>query len=131
MSEQSGKERRRKPRFNVELPCALTLTADALDPLFPHERVECRTRDLSESGVGVVAHTIYIGYTCVIDEGSTLRLTLELPGGRVEMEVTPAHYLRLDDAAHETNYLIGLRITSMADADRALYASHLDALNKT
>ena len=126
--EQSGRERRRKPRYHAELPCEVA-PADA-DIIFPGERLECRTRDLSETGVGVVAGSIYVGYTCVVDEGRTLLIKLELPSGALRMEATAAHYLRLDAGGDESTYLIGLRITSMQDAARTLYNQYLEELSK-
>ena len=127
--EQSGKERRRKPRFNAELPCDIAPGDAAL--LFPGERLEGRTRDLSETGVGVVAGSIYVGYICVVDEGRALRLRLVLPAGEVELETTTAHYLRLDTGGGEPSYLIGLRITSMSDDARALYRQYLEELSRS
>jgi hypothetical protein len=127
--EQSGRERRRKPRFNAELPCDVA-PGDA-ELLFPGDRLECRTRDLSETGVGVVAGSIYVGYTCVVDEGRALRLRLVLPSGEIELETTTAHYLRLDEGGDAPRYLIGLRITSMSDEARALYRRHLEELSKS
>ena len=129
MTEKSGKERRLKPRFNAELPCDLAPGDDQL--LSPDDRLECRTRDLSESGVGVVAGSIYVGYTCVVDEGRALHLRLALPAGEIEMEATSAHYLRLDSGAGEPVYLIGLRITSMSDEAHALYRQYLEELSKS
>lgn len=131
--EQAGKERRLKPRFNADLACGLTLAQAERDMLFLNERLEGRTRDLSETGVGLVAGSIYLGYTCVVDEGRALLLTLELPQGAIEMQATPAHYLRLDAAAGEGDpaYLIGLRITSMSDGDLAAYRNHLEELSKS
>jgi hypothetical protein len=128
--EQTGKERRRKPRYNADLPCSVALAAAERDILFLNERLDCRTRDLSETGVGLAAASIYIGYTCVVDEGRALVARLELPSGTIEMEATSAHYLRLDAGAGEASYLIGLRIISMSDEHRALYNSHLEALSK-
>ena len=126
--EKSGKERRLKPRFNAELPCDLT-PGDA--QLFnPDDRLECRTRDLSETGVGVVAGSIYVGYTCVVDEGRALILRLVLPSGEIEVEATAAHYLRLDRRGGEPSYLIGLRILSMSDQDRARYHEYLEELSR-
>jgi c-di-GMP-binding flagellar brake protein YcgR len=127
--EQSGKERRRKPRFNAELPCDLA-PGDA-ELHFPGDRLECRTRDLSETGVGVVAGSIYVGYTCVVDEGSAIHVRLVLPGGEIEMEATSAHYIRLDSGAGEPVYLIGLRITSMSEEVRTLYKNYLEELSKS
>jgi len=125
--EQSGKERRLKPRFNAELPCDLAPGGAQL--LNPDDRLECRTRDLSETGVGVVAGSIYVGYTCVVDEGRALRLRLALPAGEIEMEATSAHYLRLDSGAGDPVYLIGLQITSMSDEDRRAYQNYLEELS--
>lgn len=127
--EQSGKERRLKPRFNAELPCDLAPGGAQL--LNPDDRLECRTRDLSETGVGVVAGSIYVGYTCVVDEGRALHVRLALPAGEIEMEATSAHYLRLDTGADEPVYLIGVRINSMSEEDRNLYNDYLDELSKT
>jgi hypothetical protein len=127
--EQSGKERRRKPRFNAELPCDIA-PADT-DLYFPGDRLEGRTRDLSETGVGIVAGSIYVGYTCVVDEGCALAVRLALPAGEIVMEATAAHYLRLDSGGGEPAYLIGLRIHSMPDKDLALYREHLEELSKS
>ncbi|HZT60414.1 MAG TPA: PilZ domain-containing protein [Pyrinomonadaceae bacterium] len=127
--QQSGSERRLKPRFNAEMPCTIELAER--DPIFPNERLDCRTRDLSESGVGLIAETIYLGYTCVVDEGRALTLSLELPDGVVEMETTTAHYLRLGGDAQPAHYLIGLRITSISEASRSQYISYLEELNKS
>jgi c-di-GMP-binding flagellar brake protein YcgR len=127
--EESGQERRRKPRFNAELSCDIR-PGDA-ELVFPGERLECRTRDLSETGVGVVAGSIYVGYTCVVDEGRPLLARLALPAGEVEMEATTAHYIRLDKSSQEPRYLIGLRIISMTDHGRALYNDYLEELSRS
>ena len=126
--EPQGKERRLKPRFNVSLPCALSLPAAERDLLFPDAVLDCRTRDLSETGVGLEAPSIYLGYSCVVDEGRRLLLELELPAGPIQMLATPAHYLRLDRPGGEATYLIGLRITEMSDAAHALFTAYLAAL---
>lgn len=126
--EPQGKERRLKPRFNVSLPCTLALPEGERDLLFADARLRCRTRDLSETGIGLETPAIYLGYACVVDEGRPLLLELELPAGRVEMLTTAAHYLRLDRAGQEASYLIGLRITEMSDAARALFDTYLHTL---
>jgi PilZ domain len=126
--EPQGKERRLKPRFNVSLPCTVALPEGERDVLFPDALLRCRTRDLSETGVGLEAPSIYLGYACVVDEGRRLLLELELPAGRVEVLVTAAHYLRLDRHGEEATYLLGLRISEMSDAAHALFTAYLAAL---
>ena len=130
MTEQSGRERRRKPRFAADVTCTVALTDAEHSLLFPNEKLHCRTRDVSATGVGLVANSIYLGYTCIVDEGRALLLKLELASGPVEMETTAAHYLRLDAGARETTYLIGLRITSIAEDQHAIYKSFLESLGK-
>ncbi|HYH87470.1 MAG TPA: PilZ domain-containing protein [Pyrinomonadaceae bacterium] len=128
--ESSGRERRLQPRFSASLSCSVALTEGERDILFPNEKLECRTRDVSESGIGLAASSIYLGYTCIVDEGRALNVRLELPDGAVEMEATAAHYLRHDEGGADATYLIGLRITAMTDEHRALYAAYLDTLSQ-
>ena len=130
MTNQSGRERRLKPRFSADVTCTVALTDAEHSLLFPNEKLYCRTRDVSESGIGLVANSIYLGYTCVVDEGRTLLVTLELASGALEMEATAAHYLRLDANARETTYLIGLRITHISEEGRRGYALFLEELGR-
>jgi hypothetical protein len=131
MTNQTGRDRRLEPRFAAEVTCTVSLTDAEHSLLFPNEKLHCRTRDVSASGVGVVANSIYLGYTCVVDEGRALLVTLELPAGPVPMEATAAHYVRLDAGARDaTTYLIGLRVTSMSDEGRAAYRRYLEELSR-
>jgi hypothetical protein len=130
MKDKTGRERRLKPRFAADVTCTVALTEAEHNMLFPNEKLHCRTRDVSESGIGLVANSIYLGYTCVVDEGRALLVTLELPAGPVRMEAAAAHYLRLDSGARDTTYLIGLRINSMAEDQLALYKSFLESLGR-
>ncbi len=131
--KKTGKERRLKPRFSAALRCTLSLPPEDRDILFPHEQLECLTRDLSESGIGLVAPSIYLGYTCVVDEGRALLLSLELPdGSTIKLNTESAHYLRLDrDAATEASYLIGLRLVGLAGEDLARFYEYLSALENS
>lgn len=129
----SGKERRLKPRFSANLRCTLSLHPDEGDLLFPDARLDCRTRDLSETGIGLVAPSIYLGYTCVVDEGRTLRLRLDTgTTAPLELQTTPAHYLRLDDPDDDTTattYLIGLRLNEPPGPNLANYLDYLKELS--
>lgn len=128
MQEQKGRERRSQPRYQTELPCEITLPAAERDILFPNERLECRTRDLSESGVGIVAPSIYLGYACVVDEGREVELALHLPTATVRVKATAAHYVRVGERGEDASYVVGLRILEVDEDGRAAFASFLDAL---
>lgn len=130
--EPTGRDRRLKPRFSAALRCTLSLPAEDRDILFPHERLRFRTRDLSESGIGLVAPSIYLGYTCVVDEGRALELALELPEGvAVRLKVASAHYLRLDRDEAEASYLIGLRVLDAEGEDFKRFGQYLTSLESS
>lgn len=129
--EKKGRERRLSPRFSASLPCSLSLPAEDEDLLFPQARLAGRTRDVSESGLGLVVPSIYIGFACVVDEGRTLDATLELPSGPVELQLTPVYYIRMDEHGQEAAYLIGARITEMSEGNRALYTAYLAGLDRS
>jgi hypothetical protein len=129
--EKKGRERRLSPRFNASLPCSVSLPAEDEDLLFPQAKLAGRTRDISESGLGLVVPSIYIGFACIVDEGRTLDTVLELPTGLVELKTTAVHYIRLDEQGQDAAYLIGARITDLTEADRALYLGYLASLDKS
>jgi hypothetical protein len=44
------------------------------------------------------------------------------------MQVTPVRYERLDEHANETGYLIGVKVTTMQEEDRARFAEYVASL---
>ena len=135
MSERGGgggRNRRLSPRFSAVLACEIRLPEgeQGSNLLFPGETILARTRDVSASGLGVVAPAIYLGYDCIVDQGRTLQVTLRLPPGAVTMKATAVHYVRQDRGGEETSYLIGLRIEEMSAAEAALYMDYLGVLSR-
>ena len=128
--DNRGRERRLSPRYAAVLECAVSLPEGERSSglLFPHTSLECRTRDVSETGLGIVAPSVYIGYDCIIDQGRTLIIRLALPTGPVEIKATAVHYVRRDRDGEEAIYLIGLSIVAMGDVERARYAEFLAGL---
>lgn len=125
-----GRERRLTPRFEVTLDCSVALAVGerSSEVLFPDAALRAHTRDVSETGLGLVTASIYVGYDCVVDAGRTLIVTLEAPRGPIELRATPVHYTRLDAAGEEVSYAVGLRILEMSARDRSLYAGLLREL---
>lgn len=127
---QGGRERRLSPRYEVSLDCSVALPDEERSSglLFPDASIAGLTRDLSETGIGLVLPSIYAGYDCVVDRGRTLRVRLEISSGTVEMIATAVHYTRSDLAGEGASYAVGLLITEMTDDNRALYAQLLREL---
>lgn len=122
-------DRRSAPRRPLRLPCTIFIH-DARHEGPPggrrEPRLEAFTRDLSSTGIGLVAPAVRVGERYLTD--SPLRLVLEHPTGPLELTAASVRYEQLEDDAGEHGYLIGLRITSMSDADRARYERYLDQL---
>jgi PilZ domain-containing protein len=120
-------DRRSAPRRILRLPCTVFIHDPRLDAAQTDRRaprLEAFTRDLSRTGIGLVAPAVRIGERYLTD--SPLRLVLEHPTGPLELTASPVRYEQLEDSAGERGYLIGLRITAMSDADRARYERHLE-----
>ena len=123
----SNQDRRHEPRYSANLRCTVALPSDEGDILFPGAELECRTRDLSETGVGLAASSIYLGYTCIVDDDLSLLLKLDLGSDFVEMVAMVVHYLRIDEGEQST-YLIGLRILEISEDNLTKYTNFLRLL---
>ncbi|MCA1629766.1 MAG: PilZ domain-containing protein [Acidobacteria bacterium] len=119
--------RRASPRRPARLPCLVSFP----DPrASDHGRrpptLQARTRDLSATGVAIIAPVIRINDRYLTD--STLLLRLELPAGTIEMIVKSVRYERLAPEDEEEGYLVGVHILEMKEENRARYDAHLRGL---
>jgi hypothetical protein len=78
-------------------------------------RLVGRTRNISETGLAFIVPTLRIGDDFARVIGRPLLITLYLPSGHVEIRATPVRYEPLSQTSSERGYLIGVRITEMAD----------------
>lgn len=118
--------RRRAERRRVRLACSVSLhdpKANAAAPTRNAPSLQCHTRDLSTTGIALVAPAIRVGGRYLTE--SVLRLLIEHPAGAIEIVVQPVRYEQLAPDSDETGYLIGARIVSASDEDRARYESYL------
>ena len=86
------------------------------------------TLDVSSTGLALVVPAIRIGEHYLTGSDRRLHVKLDLPSGPVEMTVTPVRYESLDEAQEESGYLIGARISEMADQDRASFEAYVTKL---
>jgi hypothetical protein len=121
--------RRRARRYRVRLSVTISL----LDVKSSAERavsrrppkIEGYTRDLSATGLALIVPTIRAGEHYLTGEGRRLLVTLDHPGGPLQLHVVPVRYEQIEGDA-ETGYLIGTHITEMSDADRARFNAYLE-----
>ena len=119
--------RRRAPRKPLRLPCSISIHDPKLkDSARRPSSLEAYTRDLSATGVALVAPAIRIGERYLNE--SHLQLTLEHPSGVMTILVAPVRYEQLPPDGEEIGYLIGTRIVEMSDEARARFEAHLQQL---
>ena len=87
--------------------------------------MEGHTLDLSTNGMSLITPKITLDEHHLVGENRGLNLRLELPSGPVELQVMPVRYESLEEHETETGYLIGVKIVSMPEADRAKFAEYV------
>jgi hypothetical protein len=121
-------DRRSAPRHPLRLACTVRIhdpRRDA-DQTRAAPRLEAHTHDLSLTGLAVVVPAIRIGDRYLND--APLRIVIEHPAGPLELTAQPVRYEQLPPDAEERGFLLGLRITDMAEADRARFEGHLSSI---
>lgn len=114
--------RRAAPRLTAQVEARLLLTGEGE----AGPSLEGRTVDLSESGLGLLVTAALEGHADVISHGvSTLRVTLALPTGRVEMKAITARYVHVKHLGEADVYFIGARIAEVDEIDRSRYQGYL------
>ncbi|HEX9919741.1 MAG TPA: PilZ domain-containing protein [Pyrinomonadaceae bacterium] len=120
-------EPRRAVRHAAQLDARLFFQLSAHEPTGTNDddaatrppqtlRLVGRTRNISETGIAFIVPTLRIGEDFARVIGSRLVIRLYLPSGHVEIHATPVRYEQLSQSSSsERGYLIGVRITEMAD----------------
>ena len=124
------KERRQSPRLNANLEARLEFsvlmrdTETTLSGVQHLRAVAGHTQNLSALGLAVVLHAQNIDEQYLLGAEGSMAIELDLPNGlSIEIQATPVRYQKLDEG-----YLIGARISKMADRDRELYLEYLGEL---
>jgi hypothetical protein len=111
-------------QLSVYAPAAANDSPPANDSLSAHDaparttrtlRLVGHTRNISETGLAFIVPTLRIGDEFAQVIGSRLLIRLYLPSGHVEIQATPVRYEQLSPSSAERGYLVGVRITEMAD----------------
>lgn len=123
-------DRRRSPRQAVRLPFLISISGGAknLNGTKRSSSIGGHTLDLSDSGLALVVPSIRLGEHHLVGENRSFTVKLDLPPGPVEMQVAPVRYEALDEDKNESGFLIGVKIVSMTDMDRAKFGDYVSEL---
>ena len=124
MSERVSAVRRKS-----SVPISVSIASDKTNGKPPHPTenlfVRGQTIDLSESGIGFVVSAIRIKEYYLVGEDRTLLAELDLPGGKIQMQVVGRRYEQADIHSSVGQFFIGAQITQMTEHDREVYESFL------
>lgn len=122
-------DRRRAQRQKVRLPFTLSMISSArsLNRERQIKSLAGHTLDLSPASMALIVPTIRLGEQHLMGENRSLNVKLELPSGPVEMKVTPVRYETFEEQ-NQSGYIIGVKITEMAEEDRATFTLYVASL---
>jgi len=122
-------ERRNAKRVKIRLAFTLSMSSSAksLDGQKRINSVDGYTLDLSPNGMALIVPSIRLGEQHLVGENRSLDVNLKLPGGPVEMKVTPIRYETFEEDEAQSGYLIGVAITQMSDEARAKFSAYVSA----
>ncbi len=84
------------------------------------------TRDLSSTGIGFVVSSIRLKETYLVGEGRVLNAEINLPGGKIKMDLIGQRYNQIGQHVSATQYLVGAKIIKISDTDREVYNEFLN-----
>lgn len=83
------------------------------------------TKDLSRSGIAFIVSAIRIQENYLVGEGRTLNAELDLPDGKVHMQIIGSRYEQVGQHISTAQFLIGAKITQMSKDHREAYEHFL------
>lgn len=138
MSEREGQgqtpERRAARRFRAEHAARLQFVTGIADgperpdvELWPN--LICRTRDMSEAGLGLVVPALREGDEGFFGIQGPVRVTLGLPTGTLEARGVAARYVK-NGGRGRGEFVVCVRITEMDAPDAGRFRAYLSSLSR-
>jgi hypothetical protein len=88
------------------------------------------TKDMSRSGIGFIVSAIRIHENYLVGGGRTLNAELDLPSGKIQMQIVGMRYEEVGQHISTARFLVGAKITQMSDENREDYEYFLRHGNK-
>lgn len=95
----------------LEMPVNLTITGE--------------TQDLSSSGIGFIVSSIRIRENYLIGDNRTLTAELDLPEGKVQMQIVGRRHQQVGQHISTARFLIGAEIVKITHDNREDYEYYL------
>lgn len=117
------------PRKDFHVPIKIWLEPDRhtgkLQMPSEHLSISGETKDLSATGIGFVVASIRLKENYLVGEGRTLNAELDLPGGKVKMQIIGLRHEQFGKHISTARFLVGAKITKISENDREVYEDFL------
>lgn len=90
-----------------------------------HLTISGETRDLSKTGIAFIVPAIRLREYYLVGENRTLNAELDLPGGKIQMQIIGQRYEQIGKHISEARFLIGATIQKIGAPEREAYEEFL------
>lgn len=122
-------ERRAAPRYKFEAPVKIWIEAPGktgkLKTPPEHLCIAGEMKDFSSSGIAFIVPSIRIRECYLVGEDCTLHVEIDLPDGKLRMQVVGQRYEQIGEHLSVSRYLIGASISEMTEENREIYEHFL------
>ena len=126
---RSVRKRAVSKRRGSKIPITISFEPDKttgnLGQAFAKLSTRGETSDLSETGIGFVVSSIRLREFYLVGEGRVLNAQLNLPEGKVKIQLMGQSYKQIGQSVSNTQYLVGAKILRMSEGDRLIYNEFL------
>lgn len=116
-------------RHDYEVPIKVWFEPDRntgkLQMPIGHLSISGETKDMSKSGIAFIVSAIRLREYYLVGEGRTLNAELDLPDGKIKMQIVGQRYEQVGQHISEARFLIGATISKMSSEDREAYEHFL------
>lgn len=88
------------------------------------------TKDMSISGIGFIVSAIRIQENYLVGEERILNAELDLPDGKVRMQIIGRRYEQVGKHISTARFLVGAEIKKISETDKEIYQHFLRYANK-
>ncbi len=117
------------PRREFHIPIKISITPETntgkLNMPVAEYSIRGETQDLSKSGIAFVVSAIRIKEYYLVGQSRLLNAEIDLPNGKVRMQMVGQRYEQIGIHSSMSEFLIGANIVKMAVADREVYEDFL------
>lgn len=127
---QKISERRDNPRYKLQIPIKVWLEPEKKTGKMPSTKTEnlyvCgETLDLSVTGISFIVPSIRIRETYLVGENRTLNAELDLPDGKIQIQIVGRRYEQVGEHLSVSRYFIGAKILQLLPEDVETYQHFL------